>query len=76
MSLQHHPSHQDGPPCVHHRQDQRARTALLIPLPQPGDVTPEELYPDALEEAERARENYAFALEAQCDDFISPKPAG
>lgn len=46
------------------------------PPPQPGDVTPEELYPDALEEAEQARENYAFALEAQCDDFLSPKPAG
>ncbi|WP_326662694.1 hypothetical protein [Streptomyces canus] len=44
-------------------------TALRIPLPQPGDVTPEELYPDALEEAEQARENYAFALEAQWDEL-------
>ncbi|MER6291144.1 hypothetical protein [Streptomyces sviceus] len=44
-------------------------TAIRIPLPQPGDVTPEDLYPDALEEAEQARENYAFALEAQRDDL-------
>ena len=43
--------------------------ALRIPLPQPGDVTPEELYPDALEEAEQAREDYAFALEAQWDEL-------
>lgn len=43
--------------------------AIRIPLPQPGDVTPEELYPDALAEAEQARENYAFALEAQRDDL-------
>ncbi|MFD3841493.1 hypothetical protein ACFWWC_35335 [Streptomyces sp. NPDC058642] len=43
--------------------------ALRVPLPQPGDVTPEEFYPDALEEAEQARANYAFALEAQCDDL-------
>ncbi|MER5917955.1 hypothetical protein ABT124_48755 [Streptomyces sp. NPDC001982] len=44
-------------------------TAIRIPLPQPGDVTPQELYPDAREEAEQARENYAFALEAQHDDL-------
>ncbi|KUL23731.1 hypothetical protein [Streptomyces regalis] len=43
-------------------------TAIRIPLPQPGDVTPAELYPDAREEAEQARENYAFALGAQCDE--------
>jgi hypothetical protein len=43
--------------------------ALRIPLPQPGDVTPEDFYPDALEEAEQAGENYAFTLEAQCDDL-------
>ncbi|MGW3099665.1 hypothetical protein ACWDCC_40190 [Streptomyces sp. NPDC001102] len=41
--------------------------AIRIPLPQPGDVTPQELYPDAFEEAEQAREDYAHALEAQCD---------
>ncbi|MET8182367.1 hypothetical protein [Streptomyces sp. NPDC005336] len=44
-------------------------TAIRIPLPQPGDVTPQELYPDAREEAEQAREDYAFALEAQRDDL-------
>jgi hypothetical protein len=44
-------------------------TAIRVPLPQPGDVTPEDLYPDALEEAEQARESYAFALEAQRDDL-------
>jgi hypothetical protein len=44
-------------------------TAIRIPLPQPGDVTPEEFYPDALDEAEQARENYASALEAQCDEI-------
>ncbi|MFE5819965.1 hypothetical protein ACFQ6S_42000 [Streptomyces sp. NPDC056479] len=43
--------------------------AIRTPLPQPGDVTPEELYPDALAEAEQARENYAFALEAQREDL-------
>ncbi|MFD7879696.1 hypothetical protein ACFV5G_37375 [Streptomyces sp. NPDC059766] len=43
--------------------------AIRIPLPQPADVTPEELYPDALEEVEQARENYIVALEAQCDDL-------
>ncbi|GAA3493911.1 hypothetical protein ACWEV9_27425 [Streptomyces albogriseolus] len=43
--------------------------AIRVPLPQPGDVTPEELYPDALEEAEQARENYALSLEAQHDDL-------
>lgn len=43
--------------------------ALRVPLPQPGDVTPQELYPDAREEAEQARENYAFALEAQCGEL-------
>ncbi|MFD8368409.1 hypothetical protein ACFW9V_36810 [Streptomyces hygroscopicus] len=43
--------------------------AIGVPLPQPGDVTPQELYSDALAEAEQAREDYAFALEAQCDDL-------
>lgn len=43
--------------------------AIRIPVPQPGDVTPEELYPDALAEAEQARADYAFALEAQHDDL-------
>ncbi|MGC0344336.1 hypothetical protein [Streptomyces sp. SLBN-8D4] len=43
--------------------------AIRIPLPQPGDVTPEELHPEAREEAEQAREDYASALEAQCDDL-------
>jgi hypothetical protein len=38
-------------------------------LPQPGDVTPQKLYPDALAEVEQAREKYAFALEAQHDDL-------
>jgi hypothetical protein len=41
--------------------------AIRIPLPQPGDVTPEELYPDAREQAELARKDVASALEAQCD---------
>ncbi|WP_328373620.1 hypothetical protein OG800_50630 (plasmid) [Streptomyces sp. NBC_00445] len=43
--------------------------AIRIPLPQPGDVTPEELYPDAREQAEQARKDEASALEAQCDDL-------
>jgi hypothetical protein len=43
--------------------------AIRIPVPQPGDVTPEELYPDTLAEAEQARADYAFALEAQHDDL-------
>ncbi|WP_189718452.1 hypothetical protein [Streptomyces phaeofaciens] len=38
-------------------------------MPQPGDVTPQELYPEALAEAEQARADYAFALEAQRDDL-------
>ncbi|MEW2574413.1 hypothetical protein [Streptomyces sp. NPDC047070] len=42
-------------------------TAIRIPLPQPGDVTPEEHYPDAREQAEQARAADASALEAQCD---------
>ncbi|MDQ0790808.1 transposase-like protein [Streptomyces sp. B3I8] len=41
--------------------------AIRIPLPQPGDVTPQELCPDALAEAEQARADYAFAVEAQHD---------
>lgn len=44
-------------------------TAIRIPLPQPGDVMPQELYPEAREEAEQAREQYAFALEAQHDEL-------
>ncbi|MFD4415652.1 hypothetical protein [Streptomyces sp. NPDC058476] len=44
-------------------------TAIHLPLPQPGDVTPEDLYPDAREEVEQARETYAFALEAQRDEL-------
>jgi hypothetical protein len=43
--------------------------AIRNPLPQPSDVTPQELYPDALAQAEQGRENYALALEAQRDDL-------
>jgi len=39
--------------------------AIRVPVPQPGDVTPQELYPEALAEAEQARADYAFALEAR-----------
>ncbi|MEU5243664.1 hypothetical protein AB0G81_06030 [Streptomyces asoensis] len=42
--------------------------SIRIPVPQPGDVTPEDLHPDALAEAEQARADYAFALAAQHDD--------
>ncbi|MFJ5157066.1 hypothetical protein ACIQCF_37150 [Streptomyces sp. NPDC088353] len=43
--------------------------AIRVPPPQPGNVTLEDLYPDALAEAEQAREDYAFALAAQRDDL-------
>ncbi|MFF3489528.1 hypothetical protein ACFYXC_40830 [Streptomyces sp. NPDC002701] len=42
-------------------------TAIRIPLPQPGDVTPQELYPDARDQTEQDRTADASALEAQCD---------
>ena len=38
--------------------------ALLCPLPEPGSVTPQEAFPDAYEEAERERSQYASNLEA------------
>lgn len=38
--------------------------ALLCPLPEPGSVTPEDAFPDAYEEAERERSEYASNLEA------------
>ncbi|MFI6340519.1 hypothetical protein [Streptomyces sp. NPDC050535] len=38
--------------------------ALLCPLPEPGSVTPEDCFPDAFEEAERERSQYADNLEA------------
>ncbi|MEU6071941.1 hypothetical protein ABZ864_47865 [Streptomyces sp. NPDC047082] len=43
--------------------------AIRNPLPQPGDVTPEDLYPDAYDQAAAEREEYKVALQAQCDDL-------
>ncbi|MFR0359374.1 hypothetical protein [Streptomyces sediminimaris] len=43
--------------------------AIRIPLPQHGDVTPEELYTEAREKAEQARADYASALEVPHDDL-------
>ncbi|WFB05605.1 hypothetical protein LRS74_00150 [Streptomyces sp. LX-29] len=41
--------------------------AIRTPLPRPGEVTPEECFDDAREQAEAARAEDAAALEAQCD---------
>lgn len=41
--------------------------AIRTPVPQPGDVTPEEFYADAREQAEQARKDDATNLQAQCD---------
>lgn len=43
--------------------------AIHIPLPTPGSVTPEDCFPDALEQALRDRQEYAGSLEAMCDDL-------
>ncbi|MEF3117557.1 hypothetical protein [Streptomyces chrestomyceticus] len=42
-------------------------TAIRTPLPQPGDVTPEDCLDDAREQAEQARKEDAADLQAQCD---------
>ncbi|MFJ8364456.1 hypothetical protein [Streptomyces sp. NPDC093984] len=41
--------------------------AIRTPLPQPGDVTPEECFDDVREQAEHARTEDAADLQAQCD---------
>lgn len=41
--------------------------AIRHPLPRPQDVTPPELFPDALEQAERARAQEAVGLGAATD---------
>ncbi|MFI6661492.1 hypothetical protein ACIBL8_38925 [Streptomyces sp. NPDC050523] len=41
--------------------------AIREPLPEPGSVTPEELFDDAYTQAQQARSDYAADLEAQCD---------
>lgn len=41
--------------------------AIRTPVPQPGDVTPEEFCDDAREQAEQARKDDAANLQAQCD---------
>lgn len=43
--------------------------AIHIPLPAPGNVTPEDCFPDALEQAHKDRQEYAESLEALCGDL-------
>ncbi|MFF5030111.1 hypothetical protein ACFY2J_38695 [Streptomyces collinus] len=43
--------------------------AIHIPLPAPGNVTPEECFPDALEQAHKDRQEYAESLDAMCGDI-------
>lgn len=43
--------------------------AIHIPLPTPGSVTPEECFPDALDQALKDRQDYAGSLDALCDDL-------
>jgi hypothetical protein len=39
-------------------------------MPEPGDVEPEDLYNDACHEADQAREEAAFNLEAAWDQGV------
>ncbi|MFF1770807.1 hypothetical protein ACFVXW_33130 [Streptomyces sp. NPDC058251] len=41
--------------------------AIRGPLPEPGGVTPGDLFEDACEQAQQARSEYAAGLEAPCD---------
>ncbi|GGM24104.1 hypothetical protein GCM10010129_80640 [Streptomyces fumigatiscleroticus] len=42
-------------------------TAIRNPLPRPGEVTPADCYPDAYDQAERARAEDTADLQAQCE---------
>ncbi|MET9448947.1 hypothetical protein [Streptomyces cinerochromogenes] len=43
--------------------------AIHIPLPAPGNVTPRDCFPDALEQAHKDRQEYTESLDALCDEL-------